>query len=69
VLGSSARAPELKVLIDLVAQLYDGAIAPYPQKPLVWAVLLPAVTFTATAEVSSLFCVGCRHKPTPSRDD
>jgi hypothetical protein len=47
-LESSARAPELQVLLDRDTQL-QGAMAPYSQQPLVWAVLLPAVTFAATA--------------------
>jgi hypothetical protein len=40
---------QLQVLIDLVTQLRDGAFAPYSQQPLVRAILLPAVTFAATA--------------------
>jgi hypothetical protein len=40
---------QLQVLIDLVTQLRDGAFAPYSEQPLVRAVLLPAVTFAATA--------------------
>jgi uncharacterized membrane protein YidH (DUF202 family) len=40
---------QLQVLIDLVTQLHDGAFAPYSEQPLVRAVLLPAVTFLATA--------------------
>jgi hypothetical protein len=40
---------QLEALIDLVTQLHDGAFAPYSEQPLVRAVLLPAVTFAATA--------------------
>jgi len=40
---------QLDTLIDLVKQLRDGAFAPYSEQPLVRAVLLPAVTFAATA--------------------
>jgi hypothetical protein len=45
---------QLQVLIDLVTQLHDGAFAPYSEQPLVRAVLLPAVTFAATAGVPFL---------------
>jgi hypothetical protein len=40
---------QLDSLIDLVKQLRDGAFAPYSEQPLMRAVLLPAVTFAATA--------------------
>jgi hypothetical protein len=40
---------QVQVLNDLVTQLHDGAFAPYSEQPLVRAVLLPAVTFAATA--------------------
>jgi hypothetical protein len=40
---------QTQVLIDLVAQLRDGSFAPYSEQPLVRAVLLPMVTFAATA--------------------
>jgi hypothetical protein len=40
---------QLDALIALVTQLRDGAFAPYSEQPLVRAVLLPAVTFAATA--------------------
>jgi cytochrome b561 len=40
---------QTQVLIDLVTQLRDGAFAPYSEQPLVRAVLLPALTFAATA--------------------
>jgi hypothetical protein len=40
---------QVPVLNDLVTQLHDGAFAPYSEQPLVRAVLLPAVTFAATA--------------------
>jgi hypothetical protein len=45
---------QLQVLIDLVTQLHDGAFAPYSEQPLVRAVLLPTVTFAATAGVPFL---------------
>ena len=40
---------ELEVLVDLVTGLRDGAFAPYSEQPLVKAVLLPLITFAATA--------------------
>jgi hypothetical protein len=46
---NSEAVAQLQVLIDLVTQLHDGAFAPYSEQPLVRAVLLPAVTFAATA--------------------
>jgi hypothetical protein len=53
VLAAKPAAPDavaqLQVLVDLVTQLNDGAFAPYSDQPLVKAVLLPAVTFAATA--------------------
>jgi hypothetical protein len=45
---------QLQVLVDLVTQLHAGAFAPYSEQPLVRAVLLPAVTFAATAGVPFL---------------
>jgi hypothetical protein len=46
---NTVAVTQLQVLIDLVTQLHDGAFAPYSEQPLVRAVLLPAVTFAATA--------------------
>lgn len=40
---------QLQVLNELVTQLHDGAFAPYSEQALVRAILLPAVTFAATA--------------------
>jgi hypothetical protein len=40
---------QVEALIEMVKQLRDGAFAPYSEQPLVRAVLLPAVTFAATA--------------------
>lgn len=52
-LGATPSHPDaveqLQVLTDLVTQLRDGSFAPYSEQPLVRAVLLPAVTFAATA--------------------
>jgi len=47
--SNSDAAAQLAVLTDLVTDLRDGAFAPYSEQPLVRAVLLPAVTFAATA--------------------
>ncbi len=44
-----ATVAQIKVLIKLVTELQEGAFAPYSQQPLVRAVLLPAITFAATA--------------------
>lgn len=46
---AGATGLQLKVLIKLVTELQEGAFAPYSQQPLVRAVLLPAITFAATA--------------------
>jgi hypothetical protein len=45
---------QLQVLVNLVTGLHDGAFAPYSEQPLVRAVLLPAVTFAATAGIPYL---------------
>jgi len=47
-------ATQLSALIELVKQLRDGAFAPYSEQPLVQAVLLPALTFAATAGIPYL---------------
>jgi hypothetical protein len=47
--AASEVVAQLQVLIELVTELHDGAFAPYSEQPLVRAVLLPAVTFGATA--------------------
>jgi hypothetical protein len=45
---SNAEA-QIRLLIEMVRDLEEGAFAPYSQQPLVRAVLLPVVTFAATA--------------------
>jgi hypothetical protein len=51
---ATGSAEQLQVLIDLVTELQIGAFAPYSEQPLVRAVLLPAVTFAATAGIPYL---------------
>lgn len=46
---TGATVAQIKLLINLVTELEEGAFAPYSQQPLVRAVLLPAITFAATA--------------------
>lgn len=54
VLPSKDAIAQLEALIDLVKQLRDGAFAPYSEQPLMQAVLLPALTFAATAGIPYL---------------
>jgi hypothetical protein len=49
---------QTQVLIDLVSHLRDGSFAPYSEQPLVRAVLLPTVTFAATAGFPYLHVTG-----------
>jgi hypothetical protein len=46
---AGAAVAQIKLLIKMVTELREGAFAPYSQQPLVRAVLLPAITFAATA--------------------
>jgi len=49
-----AGAAQLERLSERVSSLRDGAFAPYSQQPLVRAVLVPAVTYGATAGLQLL---------------
>jgi hypothetical protein len=51
---NSNRVTQLDRLVERVEDLHQGAFAPYSQQPLVRAVLLPALTYGATAALQYL---------------
>jgi hypothetical protein len=52
--GASQQVAQLECLSERVGALADGAFAPYSQQPLVRAVLVPAITYGATAGLQYL---------------
>jgi hypothetical protein len=52
--GGDANVPQLDRLSERVTALSDGAFAPYAQQPMVRAVLVPALTYGATAGLEYL---------------
>jgi hypothetical protein len=52
--AGSAQSKQLKLLLDRVEKLREGAFAPYSEQPIVRAVLMPVATYGATIGLQNL---------------